>query len=181
MSRFIALRHPRPAAAPGLCYGRLDLAPGPDAAAEIAAALAATPPAAAVVSSPARRARALADALAARDGLAVTVDARWQELDFGAWEGRPWTAIDRAESDPWAEDPVHRAPPGGERFADLAARVAAACAALAPGAVVVTHAGPIRALRMALGSVSFQAAFAEAVPYARPIAFARATEAPWPT
>lgn len=177
---FTALRHPRPSAAPGLCYGQLDLPPGPQAASEIASALAATPRAAALVTSPARRARVLAEALAARDGLALTVDPRWQELDFGTWEGRPWDAIDRAESDPWAEDPVTRAPPGGETFAALAARVAAAAADLAPGAVVVTHAGPIRALRMAEQGLSFAAAFAAPVPYATPLAFTARVETPWP-
>ncbi|MGF1553610.1 MAG: histidine phosphatase family protein [Paracoccaceae bacterium] len=169
MRRATLLRHPRVAAA-GLCYGRADVALAATAEAEIAAALVTTPPVRAVVASPSLRARALAEPLAARDGVALTLDPRLAELDFGAWEGRPWAEIDRAESDPWAEDPETRAPPGGERFADLRARVRAALADLPEGAAVVAHAGPIRAARMIVDGWSFEAAFAWAVPYAVPIA-----------
>lgn len=172
----IFLRHPRPAVAPGVCYGRLDLEPGPDAAAEIAAALAATPRAGAVLASPARRCRRLAEALAARDGLAVTVEPGLAELDFGAWEGLAWDAIDRAESDPWAADPWTVAPPGGETFAALHARVRAVLDRAPGGAAIVTHAGPIRAARMILTGARFETVFAEPVPYAGPIVLSRAKD-----
>jgi alpha-ribazole phosphatase len=169
------------AAAPGLCYGRLDLGLGPGAGAEIARACALAPRARRIVTSPAARARALAEALAERDGLKPEPDPRLRELDFGAWEGRPWAEIDRAESDPWAEDPEHRAPPGGERFADLRARVTAALAGLSPGTLVVTHAGPVRAARMLAEGLSFAAVFAEPVPHAKPIAIPALGEAAtWP-
>ncbi|MEM9782689.1 MAG: histidine phosphatase family protein [Pseudomonadota bacterium] len=165
------LRHPRVAVAPGLCYGRLDVALGPTADVEIAEALAATPRVSAVWRSPAGRCAALAEALAERDGVAVVVDPRLHELDFGTWEGRPWDEIDRAESDPWAADPRCLAPPGGERFDDLIARVAGLLEEtdLPCDAGVVAHAGVIRAARMLLAGDSFETVFAAAVPYARPI------------
>ena len=169
----ILLRHPAAAVAPGTCYGRLDLAPGPEAAAEIARALALLPPVAALRTGPARRCRALASRIAARDGVAEIVDDRLQELDFGAWEGRGWDAIDRAESDPWAADPWTVAPPGGETFAQLSARVAAALADAPPGAAIVTHAGVIRAARMILAGESFAAVFAAPVPHCMPIRLSR--------
>lgn len=169
----IFLRHPKPEAPPGLCYGRRDLAPGPEAAAEIARALAETLPVGRVLASPARRCRGLAEALAGRDGVALEIDARLWELDFGAWEGRRWWDIPRAESDPWAEDPWAVAPPGGETFAALHARVAAALAEAASGTALVTHAGPIRAARMILTGAGFDAVFAEPVPHAVPIRLAR--------
>jgi alpha-ribazole phosphatase len=165
----IFLRHPAAAVAPGICYGRLDLAPGPGAEAEIARALALLPRAAALRTAPSRRCRALADRIAARDGVAATIEEHLQELDFGRWEGRPWDAIDRAESEPWAADPWRIAPPGGETFAALLARVAAALAEMPPGAVVVTHAGVIRAARMILAAESFDAVFAAPVPHCTPI------------
>lgn len=168
----IFLRHPRPEAPPGLCYGRTDLAPGPGAAAEIARALELTPTVSQVLASPARRCRGLAEALAARDGVALELDDRLRELDFGAWEGRRWWDIPRAESDPWASDPWRRAPPGGETFAALHARVAAVLAETGPGAVLISHAGPIRAARMILTGATFEAVFAEAVPYAVPMRLA---------
>jgi alpha-ribazole phosphatase len=169
----IFLRHPAAAVAPGICYGRLDLAPGPRAEAEIARALALLPGVTALRSGPARRCRVLAERIAARDGVPVTVDARLQELDFGLWEGRGWHAIDRAESDPWAADPWRVAPPGGETFSALSGRVAAALADMPPGAAVVTHAGVIRAARMILASERFDAVFAAAVPHCTPISLCR--------
>lgn len=165
----IFLRHPRAAAPPGLCYGRTDLAPGATAAAEIARALELTPPLARVIASPARRCRGLAEALAARDGVALELDGRLWELDFGAWEGRRWWDIPRSESDPWSEDPWHLAPPGGETFAALHARVASVIRAATPQTAFVTHAGPIRAARMALTGANFARVFADPVPHAEPV------------
>lgn len=105
-----------------------------------------------VVSSPLQRAWQLACAQAEAAGLPPPEsDPRWMELNFGAWEGRRWDVIPRHESDPWAQDYHHRAPPGGETHAALAARVHAALDALAHDAaepqsavLVVAHAGPIR-------------------------------------
>lgn len=145
------IRHTRVAVAEGLCYGRTDvpLAWPPEPAFETVAA-AVRQPVAAVVSSPASRALALAQHLATAWQVPLTQDARWQELDFGAWEGQPWAAIDRTASDHWCADVEQRCPPGGERRAALRARVAAALTALHARAltghvVVVCHAGPIRA------------------------------------
>jgi alpha-ribazole phosphatase len=176
----ILLRHPRPRVAPGTCYGRLEVPEGPEAAGEIAAALRATPPVRAVIASPAARCRRLAERLAARDAVPLRLDARLLELDFGAWEGRSWDAIPRAESDPWAADPRSVAPPGGETFAALHARVGAALAEAGRGAALVTHAGPIRAARMILSGVSFERAFAERVPHATPITLC-AEDEEWPS
>jgi alpha-ribazole phosphatase len=166
----ILLRHPAAAVAPGICYGRLDLAPGPEAEAEIARALTLLPRAAALRTGPSRRCRAMADRIAARDGVPAIMDDRLQELDFGRWEGLGWDSIDRAESDPWAADPWRVAPPGGETYAALLARVADALAEIAPGTVIVTHAGVIRAARMILAGESFAAVFAAPVPHCTPIA-----------
>ncbi len=169
----ILLRHPATNAAAGVCYGRSEVGLGSWAAAEVAGALAATPRVRRVVASPARRCRSLAAALAERDGLELDVDARLHELDFGAWEGRRWRDIPRAESDAWAADPWRVAPPGGETFAELHQRVAAALDDVEDSAALVTHAGPIRAARMILDGAAFEAVFAEPVPHATPLRLAR--------
>ena len=165
------LRHPR-VTAEGLVYGRTDPALAPTARQEIAAACArarALRLAPQVVrSSPSPRALALAQGLGDALGAPVATDPRLMELDFGAWEGRRWDALDRAESDPWAVDPWRRAPPGGESFGALAARVAEALAEAPEGAVLVTHAGVVRAARMLREGIDFAAAFAAPVPYAAP-------------
>ena len=162
----IFLRHPKPDVPAGLCYGRTDLDIGSESAAEIALALKATPRIARVIASPALRCRRLAEELAARDDVALSFDPRLRELDFGAWEGVPWDEIPRWASDPWADDPWTVAPPGGETFAKLHTRVAAAIREIGPGnSALVCHAGPIRAARMILTGASFDEVFAKAVPY----------------
>ena len=151
----VLIRHTPVAAGPGLCYGRLDLPLAASATTDIAFVLAQLPEMAAVVSSPASRCLRLAEAIARRDGCALAVEPDLRELDFGAWEGLRWDAIDRRQSDPWAEDPWNRAPPGGEREAELWARVEAWWVRWRPppaaGRVaVVAHGGPLRLLRCLL-------------------------------
>lgn len=162
-------RHPS-VSARGICYGRSDVRLAPRHAQQIAKALHAAPVARRVIASPSTRCRGLAEALCqARKLPPPEYDERLLELDFGAWEGRPWTEIPRDESDPWAEDPIRRAPPGGECFADLQSRVVAALTGLSD-VIVVTHAGPIRAAMIAAGTTDFAGAFSTAIPHAEPIA-----------
>ncbi len=149
----ILLRHTRPASAEGLCYGRTDLGLAADFEPALAAILAGLPPVAAVATSPLSRCRRLAARIAAARGLPLAEDARLVEMDFGAWEGRPWTALPRAELDAWAADFHHARPHGGESVAMLAARVGAALAEVAPdGPAVlwVSHSGVARAACAAL-------------------------------
>ena len=162
----LLMRHPRPATAPGTCYGRADVALAPGWEARIDTLAPGLPPIPAILASPASRCLRPALRLGARLSAPVREDPRLQELDFGAWENRPWAEIDRAESDPWAEDPIRRAPPGGESFAQLSARVLQAAAEAPAGALLLTHAGPIRAIWMARRGFDFAAAFARPVPYA---------------
>ncbi|WP_150615074.1 histidine phosphatase family protein [Pandoraea terrigena] len=163
----ILMRHPPPDVASTVCYGRTDLRV--DAArfdtcvaamqARLVAQLEGRTPAA-IYSSPLQRARCAADALAASFGLPVTEDVRLAEMDFGAWEMRPWDTLERNDLDAWARDINGFAPPGGESARDIVLRMAAwarglrdvACAA-EDVHVAVAHAGPIRlhtatALRM---------------------------------
>ncbi|MEV2277245.1 histidine phosphatase family protein [Nocardiopsis sp. NPDC049922] len=105
----------------------------------------------AVVSSPLRRARDTAAYAAKELGLSVEIDEGFVETDFGAWEGMTFAeARARApeEVDRWLADP-ETAPPGGESFADAAARVVAARDALVDRyagrtVLVVTHVTPIK-------------------------------------
>ena len=117
----LLLRHTAVRVAPGVCYGRSDMALAETAEADMALVLAQMPALVAprVVSSPALRCVALARAL----GHPFTIDARLLELDFGAWEGLPWAEVPRAALDEWAADPWGFAPPGGESGAALLARI----------------------------------------------------------
>ncbi len=141
------IRHPRPEVAPGLCYGRSDLAlaEGLSVVAAAAALRSLLPENLPLFSSPLTRCRLLAEALHP----APQFDARLLELDFGDWEMRPWNAIGRAALDAWAAQPLAFAPPGGESVAALRRRVAEFLAELARAdrqpAVLVTHAGVMKA------------------------------------
>lgn len=164
----ILIRHPVTAAPAGLCYGRTDPGLGTEAAEQVSIAVNELAPREAVVSSPAPRCLILAEALVAGAGT-VRIDTRLTEMDFGIWEGRFWDDISRTQSDPWADDPWSTAPPGGETFAAVHARVAAALDDTHASEIIVTHAGVIRAARMIVEGASFATVFSEPVPYAKPI------------
>jgi alpha-ribazole phosphatase len=149
--RITLIRHPRPLIEPGVCYGRLDMPLHPSAEAVIARIAADLAPGgiSRVWTSPARRCRALADAIATVRAVPLTVDARLRELDFGDWEGRPWDAVARAELDSWAAAPLTFAPPGGETGTALIARVRDFEAEIRAGlqdCAVVSHGGPLNVL-----------------------------------
>lgn len=169
----IFLRHPVPDAAPGLCYGRTDLGLGQGAAAQIDTALKSVPRGLPIITSPARRCLALSLPLAERDGMTPVQDHRLWEMNFGDWEGMMWDDIPRNQSDPWAEDTLNLAPPGGESFAAVCSRVENALAAAPMDAIIVAHAGVIRAAQMIFLGQSFQQVFSVQIPYAEPLMISR--------
>ena len=139
------IRHPPPQIDAGVCYGRLDVDCA-DPAPYAAALRPQLPPGTVVVSSPLRRARRLAEALAGE----VRLDARLREIDFGAWEGRRWDDIARHEIDAWAADVLGFVPPAGESVAMLQTRAIDFATTLAAQnhahVALVSHAGVLRAL-----------------------------------
>jgi broad specificity phosphatase PhoE/ribonuclease HI len=108
---------------------------------------------AAVLTSPLRRARATAEAVAASTGAPLLVRPGLIETDFGEWEGM--TFAEARARDPevhgrWLGD-ESAAPPGGESFAAVGRRVEAerrAVLAEYPGqtVVLVSHVTPIKML-----------------------------------
>jgi alpha-ribazole phosphatase len=139
--RTFLIRHPKPAVAEGVCYGRSDLGLA-EAAIECADALRSLLPAnAPPYSSPLRRCLELARALHSQP----VIDERLVEMNFGQWEMRRWDDIPRQEIDAWTADPIGFAPPGGESAAALRARVAELLRALPETAVLVAHGGVLRA------------------------------------
>lgn len=154
--RLYLIRHPQPLVAPGVCYGRTDLAVSTEEQARIAATLAATlPRGLTMVTSPARRCTGLADALAQALGSEQpTRDDRLFEMDFGDWEMRPWEQIPRAEIDAWANDLIGYRPGGGETVLNVATRVQTFFnETRRRDTIVVCHAGTIRLLNACCSSV----------------------------
>ena len=82
----------------------------------------------AVYSSPLRRARETAAAIAKPHGLDVRVTEAFGEIHFGRWEGltlEEARALDPAFYDKWLSAPDALVPPGGEALADMRARALA--------------------------------------------------------
>ncbi|MEU9703733.1 bifunctional RNase H/acid phosphatase [Streptomyces sp. NPDC047981] len=127
----------------------------------VAAALAARGTIQEIVSSPLKRCRQTAEAVAARLGLDVRVEDGLRETDFGAWEGLTFAEVRERyadDLDAWLASPKAAPTGGGESFATVARRVSATrdrlTAAYAGRTVLlVTHVTPIKTLvRLALGA-----------------------------
>ncbi|MFD3648190.1 bifunctional RNase H/acid phosphatase [Streptomyces cyaneofuscatus] len=112
-----------------------------------------------IVSSPLRRCRETAAAVADRLGLDVRIEDGLCETDFGAWEGLTFGEVRERYGDDlttWLADPEAAPTGGGESFAEVAERVAAARDRLTARyagrtVLVVTHVTPIKTLvRLAL-------------------------------
>ena len=138
------LRHGAPEQT-GLLLGRTDSAPtaeGIEACVDRVAGLTIER----LIASDMRRCRLASDRIGELSGRPSIVDARWRELDFGAWDGKAPDEIDPDALARFRADPDTRPPPDGERWSALARRVASALDALAPvPTLVVTHGGTMRA------------------------------------
>jgi len=110
-------------------------------------------PADVIVTSPLRRARDTAAAVAAATGAPVVVAEPFQEADFGAWEGLTFAEARERwpdEMTAWLADPAVP-PPGGESFAAVSRRVLDGLGELLASqagrtVVVVSHVTPIKIL-----------------------------------
>nr|WP_283255072.1 alpha-ribazole phosphatase family protein [Marivita sp. GX14005] len=145
------LRHTAPEVARGTCYGRTDLALAESFERDAEAVLRAIAKPSHLLTSPLARCRRLAEHIGAHLSLEPIRASDWIEMDFGAWEGTPWDAIPRHELDAWADDFHDFAGHGGESVAMLERRICAALEATPEGALVVTHAGCIKAACAILG------------------------------
>jgi alpha-ribazole phosphatase len=146
-------RHPRAEGAAGRCIGRIDLAVDPRRIKRLAHRIEAAARRAGlpreVWTSPLARCAGVGRQLARR-GFVHRIDVRLAELDFGAWDGRPWCDIAPAEVARWESDFLHHAPGGGEALAALLQRTRQFLAERAAGTpagplLVVGHAGWIQA------------------------------------
>jgi broad specificity phosphatase PhoE len=154
-SELVLVRHARVADCyRGICYGRSDVALGPAGLEEShrLAEIVSRWPIRHLVTSGAARARAMAELIAARTGLEMTVEPALLERDFGAWEMRTWDSIYREVGDTLnglIHEPETYRPPGGESTGELRGR-ALSWYARRPReglVVVVAHGGPIAAIR----------------------------------
>jgi alpha-ribazole phosphatase len=151
-----------PASDSAICYGRTDVTVqmAPERAAESLLGSYRGEPPRRIWSSPASRCRSVAEHLAARLRVPLKVEDALRELHFGAWEGRTWTAIqseERVAYEAWMKDWERLPPPGGERPADIEARVREWLLGVEVGAVewVIAHSGTVRALSVVIEKYSW--------------------------
>lgn len=157
MRTLYLIRHTTPDIAPGICYGQLDLGLAASFEHEAKQVLNWLPPAGTILTSPLLRARKLAEYLAQAQKSELRTDKRLQEKHFGAWEGRAWNDIERAELEAWAADVMGYAPPGGESARQLMLRVQTLLEDIAQlphgDIILVTHGGVIRAMLAQIGKL----------------------------
>lgn len=174
MTRLLLIRHAEPEDdVRGRCYGRLDIGLSPTglAGAKRLAESLRDVELERVYASPRRRAVQTAAAL----GGTPVVDDRLRELDFGELEGRTYDEIEREQPTlfrRWMEAPTLVRFPGGESYAELRKRVAAAVddvVAAHSGRTValVSHGGVVRAALAVVLGLPDDRAFALDVGYGR--------------
>jgi len=149
--RLYLIRHPRTLAPPDVCYGSSDVEVSEhERGIALARLRGVLPRELAVYSSVRRRCLGLARELASALGSGPPIgDPRLVEMDFGAWELRPWSAIPRAEVDAWVRDLIAYHPGGGESLEDMACRIGGFCHDMRTAgrdAIVVCHGGSIKML-----------------------------------
>ncbi|MGW0399525.1 histidine phosphatase family protein, partial [Streptomyces sp. NPDC003002] len=164
---FVLLRHGETALTPQKRFsgsGGTDpeLSPaGRRQASAVAEALAARGTVQTIISSPLRRCRETAQAVADRLGLDVTVEEGLREVDFGAWEGLTFAEVRERFPDDlqaWLDSPRAAPTGGGESFMAATRRISATRDRLLTAhagrtALLVTHVTPVKILvRLALGA-----------------------------
>lgn len=118
-----------------------------------------------VVSSDLARTLVPAERIATARAAPHAVDARWRELDFGAWTGLAPAQVDPVSYGRFWDDPDADAPPEGERWSQLRERVGAALADVSTDCLVVTHGGAMRAALSVLFHMEHRHVWAFDLPY----------------
>lgn len=163
-------RHAQPHIASGVCYGVTDIVADQALTLVAAESLAQALPLHTLCSaSPLQRCRQLAAALQQiRPDLTITssactdahTDVRLAEMDFGHFEGQPWSAIPQADVDAWTTHFGSHRFGGKESANEVLQRVAEALqdsqAQQVDDVLWITHAGVIRAATLlARGKTAF--------------------------
>jgi alpha-ribazole phosphatase len=144
-----AWRHPRAQDASGRCIGRTDLGVDRRRAKRLAHRIRETARRhglpRAIWTSPLQRGHAVGRWLR-RWGWTHHVDSRLIELDFGHWDGQPWSRIPFSEVSAWEADFAQHPPGGGESLSQLVERATAFLHEQTGVRLLVGHAGWMQAL-----------------------------------
>ncbi|ALF60877.1 phosphoglycerate mutase [Psychrobacter urativorans] len=155
-------RHPQPVAAKGICLGHTDMSVDRRKLKRLAnqiqhfARLHHLPKV--IWVSPLQRSLKVGQLLAKR-GFQCHISPDLTELNFGAWDGRPWVRITKEEIDEWCANFAHFAPENGESLQQLFHRIedwlnarmleqSAISTSIDMSVLAVGHAGWINAAKM---------------------------------
>ena len=103
-----------------------------------------------VISSPLQRCSHFAEQIKQQD-IPLTIDANWQEICFGDWEGKTAAQINQHALMAYYQDPLNNTPPNAEHYADFLNRIRRAWETVLANhtgkhLLLITHAGVIRSL-----------------------------------
>lgn len=151
--KIFLLRHGEVAGAPAL-YGRTDAQLSDKGFAQLKQQCASLPPISEVVCSPLQRCCGFAQQLATEYGLKAHVNAGFQEMDFGLYDGKPYESLsgeDWQKLELFWHDPRANTLPQAESLRGMYQRVSGAWQTLlsdqdSGATLVVTHGGVIRLL-----------------------------------
>ena len=171
MSNIYYVRHTKVDNPLGLCYGRYDIdLLEASYKSELSALKKALPFSfTKVFSSPASRCQRLAKDLSGK--ITPILDERLYEMDFGAWEGTPWSQLPREKTQKWTDDIIHAAPCGGESFEALYRRALQFKSEMKAGlenddtVLVATHKGVLWALLAEFLEVDLKSVLKIDIPY----------------
>ncbi len=162
------IRHTTPDIAQGICYGQSDLGLTEDFPKESKQIIAQLPSTKnyRVISSPLKRCTKLANQFSNH----ILLDDRLKELNFGDWELKAWHDIPEEDIGPWMNDFVNVGTPNGESYIQLSSRIQAFFEDLVMSEtdnsiIIISHAGPIRALLSKLLDISLKDSFRIKIKY----------------
>ena len=127
-----------------------------------------------VISSPLERCQHFAAHAAAAHTLTPHVEDRWQEIDYGDWDGMPideWRKIAAPQFAEFRRDLSKLAPPNGENYLDFKDRILGAWADIATEpdgghVLVVTHGGVLRVVLPTVLGMPLNKSFPLHIPFA---------------
>lgn len=177
MAKIYLQRHTQPDIEPGICYGQSDIALRKEyQMCDLKAVLERCKDIKVerIYSSPLRRCSTLAVDLQRHFGLTdITLDHRLKEMNFGRWEMLSWDEIDQSsEGKEWFKNYIYGSTPDGESFSEMVARAESFIKDIEPieeDIMIVSHAGLIRALLVAMGRVEIESAFSVELEYGEQI------------
>ncbi|WP_422362387.1 alpha-ribazole phosphatase [Reichenbachiella sp.] len=160
------IRHTTPKIAKGICYGQSDIdltSIFKKEAEEVHQLI--DKPLDYIFSSPLKRCANLANSF----DVSVQKEPRLMELSFGDWEMKKWKDIPQSALNEWMENYVTQAPPKGESYKKLKARVVEIFKGIISqnraSTGIITHAGPIRAILSHVLNLSLKDTFTLKIDY----------------